>query len=283
MVPESLISLTSKDRILLYLSDFHHMDERYELPSELVQEAIANSTGIQRKHLSQYLDDLMREGCIVERKAHIKGMRQRMNGYYLTSAGTLKAADLRTKVGDTVVEVKVNGGARKMRVSEIDAATPFRVTLCDIVRVAMQRGMISFSDLNGLDADKRQAEEEADRNTVTYKRALETAWRDGVVTATERFLVDELRKHLEISEEKHRKLEEEILKRLAQTHMEFLRIYRSALEIAMADGALEGPEVEILDNLRKMLRISPEEHAQLVDEVITSIRGPAKRIAEDAS
>ncbi len=90
MALEEITSLTSKDRILLYLSDFNRMEDRYELPVELIQESIAFGTGVQRKHLSQYLDDLMKDDLIVERKAHIKGMKQRMNGYYLSASGCAK-------------------------------------------------------------------------------------------------------------------------------------------------------------------------------------------------
>src|SRR4030065_1281257 len=95
---EDLVSMTSKERILLYLSDFRNMEERYELPSDLVQQSIAFATGVQRKHLSQYLDDLMEEDLIVERKAHIQGMKQRMNGYYLTPAGFSRASGLRVRI-----------------------------------------------------------------------------------------------------------------------------------------------------------------------------------------
>lgn len=48
---EELTSLTSKDRILLYLSDYQNMEDRYELPPDLIQQSIAYSTGVQRKHL----------------------------------------------------------------------------------------------------------------------------------------------------------------------------------------------------------------------------------------
>jgi hypothetical protein len=58
---DELTSLTSKERILLYLSDYVHMEDRFELPADLTQEFIAFGTGIQRKHLSQYLRDLLQE------------------------------------------------------------------------------------------------------------------------------------------------------------------------------------------------------------------------------
>jgi len=271
---DELTSLTSKDRILLYLSDFNRMEDRYELPAEITQESIAFGTGVQRKHLSQYLDDLIKDGLLMERKAHIKGMRQRMNGYYLSSVGCGKAKSLRERVEQTVVPVQANGGRRDMRVCEIDAATSVHITLCDIVREAIQKGNLSLASLGDVEARKREAVEAKEKVTDTYKRALLTIWKDGRVTATERFLTEELRKHLKITDEQHRLLEEEILSTLALDHMEFLRIYRSVMEVALSDGVLQGPEVEILGNLRRVFRISNVEHDDLLKDVQFEICGP---------
>jgi hypothetical protein len=275
MAIEELTSLTSKDRILLYLSDFSHMEERYELPQELTQEYIAYCTGIQRKHLSQYLDDLIKEGLLTERKAHIHSMKQRMNGYYLNSSGYSKAATLRNHLGQVVVPVRVNGRMKEMKVSDVDDTTSIHITYCDIVREAIQLGSLNMGNLAGLEARKRDALEKSEQSTETYKRALQTVWRDGRVTASERFLLEELRKHLKITEDQHLALEEEILKRIAQDHMEFIRIYRSVLDVALADGVLSGPEVEILENLRRVFRISRQEHEELMNEVQTAICGPS--------
>ena len=271
---EALTSLTSKERILLYLSDFSHMEDRYELPGEVVQESIAFATGVQRKHLSQYLDDLMGEGLVTERKAHIKGMKQRMNGYYLTTSGYSKSGAIRDQITSVVVPILVNGNVLDKKVCEIDDMAPARVTFCDIVREAIQHGKLDIEGLNRVDARKRELVEAEDQASQAYKRALQTVWRDGVVTATERFLVEELRKYLKISDGQHMALEEEILKKLAQTHMEFLRIYRSVLEVALADGTLLGPEVEILESLRKTFRISHQEHDELLREVSLAMCGP---------
>ena len=271
---DSLTSLTSKDRILLYLTDFRDVENRFELPSDLTQQAIAYGTGIQRKHLSQYLSDLIDEGLIVERKAHIQGMKQRMNGYYLSANGYPRAMALRQRISDEVVPVKQNGKMREMKVSEIDDVTSIHITLCDIVREAIVGGLLDLSVLETVESRKRQALEEKEQDTDVYKRALQTAWHDGRVTATERFLVEELRKHLNISDEQHRSLEGEIIKNLAQDHMEFRRIYKTVLEVALADRIIAGPEEVILENLRRLMRLSRKEHEEMLHEVELSICGP---------
>src|SRR5438093_465616 len=55
----SPLAMTTEDRILLYFSDFRNMEERYVLPQALTQKAIAFAAGIQRKHLSRYLDEMV--------------------------------------------------------------------------------------------------------------------------------------------------------------------------------------------------------------------------------
>jgi hypothetical protein len=273
---EPLTSLTSKERILIYLGDYLHMDDRYELPPDVIQETIAYCSGVQRKHLSQYLDDLIKEGCVVERKAHIKGMKQRMNGYYLTSAGFVKAGALRDVIAQIQVPVKVNGETKVMRVCDVDDSTSVHITLCDIIREAIKCDTIDMSSFDQLEENRREALETKEKASDTYRRALETAWKDGRVTATERFLVEELRKHLNITDGQHRVLEQEILKHIALDHMEFLRIYRSVVEVALADGLLDGPEVEILENLRRIFRISRLEHDDLLKDIKFEIYGPSR-------
>jgi len=282
---EELTSLTSKDRILLYLTDFQNMDDRYELPADLTQQSIAYGTGIQRKHLSQYLNDLIEESLINERKAHIQGMKQRMNGYYLTPAGFARASSLRSRIGDVIVPVRMTGKLKDMMVKEIDDATSVHITYCDIVREAIRGNGLDMDVLETVESRKREALEEKEQDTDIFRRALQTAWRDGRVTATERFLVEELRKHLNITEEQQRALESEIVKKLAQDHMEFRRIYRTVLEIALADRVISGPEESILEQLRRVMRISREEHEDMVKETEVSICGPPgyeKDLLEDA-
>jgi hypothetical protein len=282
---EELTSFTSKDRILLYLTDFQNMEDRYELPADLTQQSIAYGTGVQRKHLSQYLNDLIEESLIIERKGHIQGMKQRMNGYYLTPAGFARASSIKRRIGDIIVPVRMNGKLKDMMVKEIDDATSVHITFCDIVREAIHGNGLEMQVLETVESRKREALEQKEQDTDVFRRALQTAWRDGRVTATERFLVEELRKHLRITEEQQRALESEIVKRLAQDHMEFRRIYMTVLEVALADRVISGPEESILEQLRRVMRISREEHDDLVKEAEASICGPPgheRDLLEDA-
>src|SRR5256886_16666758 len=93
---ESPLALPTEDRILLYFSDFRNMEERYVLPQAVTQKAIAFAAGIQRKHLSRYLDEMTRDGYLVETKAHIEGEKQRMLAYYLAPRGWERAVAIRS-------------------------------------------------------------------------------------------------------------------------------------------------------------------------------------------
>src|SRR2546423_13117401 len=84
---ESPLALPTEDRILLYFSDFRNMEERYVLPQALTQKAIAFAAVIQRKHLSRYLDEKVRDGLLFETKGHNEREKHSRVAYYLGPRG----------------------------------------------------------------------------------------------------------------------------------------------------------------------------------------------------
>ena len=136
-VPEPLLALNTEDRILLYLTDFRHMEERYVLPQALTQKAIAYAAGIQRKHLSRYLDEMVKAGYLVEAKGHVEGEKQRMLAYYLAPRGWERAMAIKQRLAAIRVPVRVKDETKAMTLEEIDKATSAHLTFAHIVRVAM--------------------------------------------------------------------------------------------------------------------------------------------------
>src|SRR2546428_154356 len=112
--------MTTEDRILLYFSDFRNMEERYVLPQALTQKATAFAAGIQRKHLSRYLDGMVRDGFLTETKAHIEGEKQRMLAYYLAPRGWERAMGIKERLTKIRVPVKVAGTAKESSVAVIE-------------------------------------------------------------------------------------------------------------------------------------------------------------------
>ena len=250
---DSPLALTTEDRILLYFSDFRNMEERYVLPQALTQKAIAFAAGIQRKHLSRYLDEMVRDGFLTETKAHIEGEKQRMLAYYLAPRGWERAVAIKARLSEIKVPVKVAGATKEMTLEEIDRATSVHLTLSDIVREAMNVDQLDLEHLEGIDERRKRAMDERVKRLEDYTRAVMTAWKDGRVTATEHLLVEQLRENLGISKEEQERIENEVLEEVLENRA---GIYRAVAAEALDDGPIQEGERELLEALRKKLGLS---------------------------
>jgi len=247
--------LTTEERILLYLTDFRGMEDRFELPEAVTQRAIAFAAGIQRKHLSRYLDDLVKEGHLEERKAHIEGQRQRMLAYVLLPKGWARAMAIKEQLASVRVTIRVAGEIKEMRLEEIDRATSVRLTFSDIVREALRVDLLDLSELEKIDERRRVEMDERLKKLESYTRALMTAWKDGRVTATEHLLLEELREHLGVSSEEHDRMESEAISKAEAAGSDRYAIYRLVAAEAWEHGKVTARERELLESLRKALQI----------------------------
>jgi len=261
------LALTTEERILLYLTDFRGMEERFELPEALTQRAIAYAAGVQRKHLSRYLDDLVAEGMIEQRKAHIEDQRQRMLAYYLTARGWGRAMEIKGKLAAVHVPIRVEGKIKEMKLEEIDKATSIRLTFSDIVREALRVDVLDLAELAKIDDRRRQDMDERLKKLESYTRALMTAWKDGRVTATERLLLDQLREHLGITREEHDRMETEAIHQAEDAVSDRMELYRLVATEAREHGEVTPPEREMLEALRKALQI-PRADANRIEEAV---------------
>ncbi|MGQ0796652.1 MAG: hypothetical protein ACT4OI_02115, partial [Methanobacteriota archaeon] len=249
-------ALTTEDRILLYLSDFRNMDERYALPQALTQKAIAYAAGIHRKHVSRYLDDMAKDGHLTERKGHIEGEKQRMLAYFLAPRGWERAQAIKARLEGVRVPVRVKGEVRHMTLQEIDAATSVHLTFADIVREAMGVETLDLESLESIDERRKRAMDERVAQLEKYTRAIMIAWKDGRVSATERLLVDQVREHLGITREEHERIEREVMEEVLSNRGS---VYRAVAEEAIEDGAINDEERQLLEVLRKRLGMAPGE------------------------
>ena len=265
MKEPSPLALTTEERILLYLTDFRGMDERYELPEAVTQRAIAFAAGVQRKHLSRYLDDLVAEGMLEQKKAHIEGQRQRMLAYYLTPKGWARAMEIKGQLATVHVPVRVGAATREMTLEEIDKATSVRLTFSDIVREALRVDTLDLHELEGIDARRTREMDERLSKLEDYTKALMMAWKDGRVTATERLLLDQLREHLGISHEEHDRMEEEAITSAEDAAGDRMEIYKRVATEAWEHGEVTPREREMLEALRKVLQISRTDATRIED------------------
>src|SRR2546425_1362161 len=263
----SPLALTTEERILLYLSDFRRMEERFELPEALTQRAIAFAAGTQRKHLSRYLDDLVKEGMLEQKKAHVEGQRQRMLAYYLTPRGWTRAMEIKQDLAALHVPIRVGGETKQMTLEEIDKATSVRLTFSDIVREALRTDMLNLSELEKIDDRRREDMDERVKKLEAYTRALMIAWKDGRVTATERLLLDQLREHLGVSHEEHERMEAEAISPSEDAISDRLELYKGVASEAWGHGAVTPRERELMEALRKALQIPKSEATRVEDAV----------------
>ena len=267
-VPESRLALTTEERILLYMSEFHGMEERFELPLALTQKGIAFAAGIHRKHVSRYLDELVAEGAVAERKAHIESMKQRMLVYYLSGKGWERAKQIRAHVATIRVPVRVQDEVRDMTLDEIDKATSVRLTLSDLVREAMDTPQLEMEHLETIDARRRRDMDERVAKVEAYAKAMLTAWQDGKVTATEQLLLEQIREHLQISELDHRKIESDVIHRVLGTMEDERKTYRDLFRHALALGKLTPKVREVLEDARRLLRVTKPEADRIEREIL---------------
>ncbi len=265
---ENRLSLTTEERVLLYLSDYRGMEDRFELPIALTQKSVAFAAGIHRKHVSRYLDELVAEGSVAERKAHIEGMKQRMLAYHLTGKGWERAKKIREHLATVRVPVRVQGQMRDMSLAEIDRATSVRLTFSDIVREAMDQSVLDMERLETIDERRKREMDERVAKIEAYAKALLTAWHDGKVTATEQLLLEQIRQHLEISELDHRRLEAETIQKVLGTMEDERKTYRDLFRHARTSGRITPKVREVLEAARRLLRIAKAEAARIEDEVV---------------
>lgn len=259
-MPEPALALSTEDRILLYLSDFRNMEERYVLPHALSQKAIAYAAGIQRKHLSRYLDEMVKEGTLTETKAHIEGEKQRMLAYYLAPRGWERARGIKERLVTVHVPVRAGTETKMMTLDEIDKATSVHLSFSDIVREAMEVDTLDLEHLAGIEERRKREMDERVKDLEDYARALMTAWKDGRVTATERLLIEQLREHLGISKEEHERIENRIVEEVLSRRRE---IYHAVAAEALDNGPITSEERELLQVLGKKLGLSQQECADL--------------------
>ncbi len=221
------ISIPTEERIILYLSDFESLEDVYETTMDLTQKGISQNVDVQRKHISRYLKKLMEGGMISEVQCHVAGAKQRMKCYYLSWDGRRKAKDIREHVGNKKIKMQIeNGEIIEMKFSEIDGATSVHLTLSDILSEAMKVDDFLVKDtLETIEEMKRRELDAKTQKSDVYRQALNTAWRDGVLTPSEMHLIGALKEHLGVSDEEHDLMENEIINNMKYGRAELMDVF----------------------------------------------------------
>lgn len=228
----TLITLPTEERIILYLSDFKPLDDVYETTVELTQQGISQNVGVQRKHISRYLKKLVEDSIIIEKRCHVIGSKQRMKCYYLSWDGQVKATEIKKHIGNKKVKMMIDGNITEILFSEIDGATSVHLTLSDIVSEAMKADeYLVKENLENIEERKRRELDARTKKSDIYREALDAAWRNGVLTPSEKHLINALKEHLGVSDEEHDKMENEIMNNIKYGKRELLDIYSDIITI----------------------------------------------------
>jgi len=246
------LTLPTEDRILLFLLNFGSLDNVYEADSSLTQKGIALNVRTQRKHVSRYLDRLIKDGLVEEAMRHVKGARQKMNCYSLTGQGMKRAREIEGAMVDKVVKVRVGGEVREMRVADIDGATSVHLRLSDIICAALESdGILDMAALEKIEEDNRRMMDDRTRKTEVSRQALAVAWRSGILTSSEKHLIDALKTHLGISDQEHRAMEAHVISSIENPKFTQADIYDEILNLL--DGKPTPREERILELLKAKL------------------------------
>lgn len=139
----SVRPLTVKERILLHLFDYNRFAEVYEVPADVTQAKIAEAVGVHLRHLGQYLNPLVSEELVEERKSHVQKRRQKLKAYFLTGKGRMRAASQRNDLLRETVPFRTAGGD----VADVPLARVYQedrrgATLLELISEAQSLGYI---------------------------------------------------------------------------------------------------------------------------------------------
>ncbi len=278
-VPQGHVALNYQERTLLHLLRFAGMEELYQVDPGVTQGEIAKAVGIQRKHLPRALSKLVKEDLIIERRAHVSGVRQIRRVYFLTWKGQVRATTIRDALRARKVSITQGSESHEVTIQEVQDMVGIRYSLLELYDSITADGAVDLlamtSQHAGHPADRASrrpspaaTQEEAKNPLDIYRVALDAAWLDGRLTLNEHIILNHLRRTLGVSEEDHQRIEAETLARMPLIQEERLDVYRVALAAALQDYRISTDQQLIIETLRERLRISVEEHEALVEEIV---------------
>jgi DNA-binding MarR family transcriptional regulator len=284
------ISVTVPDRVILHLLDYLKYEGRFEAPMEVTQTGIASAVGIEQKHVPRAVKKLKAKGYVHERLSRVEGIKQRRKVYFLTWDGVVHARKLRETLEEKTILVRdVKGIVVEARLGNVNdfLEDDMELPIVNVLKHISHEGVFDCSTFKRTFAPKAEAPEapwaepaEFPEKHRIYEGALRRAWSDGMITTDERAILEDLRKLLKITEKEHKELETRITEELEKAPEAVIgdvdreAIYKAALRQAWMDGCVSGDEADMLACLRKILKITDEEHRRMDVEARKGGRAP---------
>jgi len=252
------ISLTVDERVILHLMDFSISEEDFEAPEGTTQAGIAKGIGIARKHVPRAVNKLLEDNLVLSRVAHVRGAKQRKKVYYLTYEGKALGRRIWETLAKKEVVIRGEDGCDTVTTfSELCFAYQVGRTPVQIIS-DLQEGNVFYPHKPITDKECEVEDgkvQDPDIAVGIYKRALHRAWDDNILTKEEAAILEELRSALGITDEDHRRLQEEVLESVEEDALNRKALLSGILDVALADGRITTDEQQMLDELRRLLGV----------------------------
>ena len=271
--PKLPLKRTVDELILLHLLEYKNTKGQYEVPFAITQHGIAEAVKIQQKHVPRSMTKLAEKGWVFEQVMRVISTKQKRKVYFLTSKGILQSREIKYNLGEKEIRLKIgDGNLKKVKVADISSILGFKIPLLEIIHFTSPEGTFDPAHTERYSPVETAKFVEKNvtgirKNGDIYKAALKQAWLDGTLTSDEDDILERLRKTLNISMDEHHQVELEVVRKMPIPSPEKRKIYKSALKQAWLDGKITVDEREMLEELRKVLNITPIEHRRLEVEL----------------
>jgi len=169
---KSELSLTYKDKVLLFLRDYIELDNRNELPEDITQKGISEKTGMSRTHASRILKGLKEEGLIEEKLSSVEGHERKLKTYRLKSKGFEESKKLYDTLIDLEIRVVHDQNERDMAISKVLKRHNKNPTLFELLNMLKTKNIPI--DINGTEKTISEVNESPEFfEFIDRKRELE--------------------------------------------------------------------------------------------------------------
>ncbi len=252
--------LTLQEKALLHLMAFKGLDDNFEFPMGVTQKGIAQNIGAQRKHMPRILKKLVDQDSVTEKKGRVSGSSQTMKVYLLSWNGISKANKIKNFVENCQINVRgKDGKIIECKIRDVNDNMDCNFSLLDIINNASS-DMVFEGISQGIHEEKR---EKMPAKHEIYWHTLLQVWKDGRASVDEEEILKELRKLLGISDAKHVKMQEKIIRYASPVRKKLLDIYTAAYEQALKDEDITEDERRMLEVLREKLSIQEDEISEI--------------------
>ena len=260
MVTGYLGTLTTEIRVILHLYSHKHKHSDWSAPSTLTQSGISEAVFVQRKHIPRTLNKLVSLKQVEIMNKHIPGGKQRRQIYLLSEKGKHRAKEILTELLEK--ECLKTGKSSKIGefwkpsqpILEFLSHFDDGLNYSDVPLNVHMKNRIQASSLT-----KQESEE-------LIHRLFEKAWMDGRISRDEQILLGEVIQFLGLESNRVTEISDKARKTPVSQNPE--SIYFEMLKQALLDGEIVEDENALLLTLKTALKISDEEHSQLMNKAL---------------